>query len=467
MKLTSLPKLVKTTWLLILKNMIPNAAAAVAVCLHVQPLVSLGDVIPGTGDGLSVNGSADLELQRLRPAVEAFQRGDADGFKVAYSMVAKQGDGFPAMEVFWSQLLVDSGRMAEALTTVEGYLRQSTEDPEAYILLGRVALLSNRWTDAWLQLQYARQLIEGGKLKPARRKYVELPLLELLGQAAERRGQWKVAEEMYLKAIETKPDSPQYHWAIGKVRVFAGDIEQGFQKMSEACQTLPELPEAALSVAQILAETSPWRSDAEATQSVQHWFDKAVEKTPSNSQVWVKYFNWLLSAERAEEVTASFQALPETLQQDRSLQFLRSIAARYLNDLQMAESILVPLHQADPEDPEVANQLALVLVESKDEAKRGRALQLSERNLRQVPNSETVVATAAWIQFRLGASDIADQMLGELAQKVPLSAQSAYYAAELLASRGLTDDSRRMLKAAVESPGLFPQRAAAKAKLGQ
>ena len=113
------------------------------------------------------------------------------------------------------------------------------------------------------------------------------------------------------------------------------------------------------------------------------------------------------------------------------------------------------------------DQLALVLVESGDEGKRARAQQLSEANLRMTPNSKTVIATAAWVQFRLGSVDVADRMLGELASKVALSPQSAYYVAQLLKSKGKEADAKSVLEATVKSPGIFVQRAKVKEELGK
>lgn len=63
------------------------------------------------------------------------------------------------------------------------------------------------------------------------------------------------------------------------------------------------------------------------------------------------------------------------------------LAARHVDHLAAAVAIFF-LHQATPADLEAADQLAAVLVESKDEAKRGRALPLSEANLRQASHLE-------------------------------------------------------------------------------
>ncbi len=98
-------------------------------------------------------------------------------------------------------------------------------------------------------------------------------------------------------------------------------------------------------------------------------------------------------------------------------------------------AICSSLHQANPADLEAADQLAAVLVESKDEAKRGHALQLSEASLRQAPHLEKTIATTAWVQFKLGSVDVADRMLGELASKIAISPATSFYIAQVMKTK--------------------------------
>ena len=62
----------------------------------------------------------------------------------------------------------------------------------------------------------------------------------------------------------------------------------------------------------------------------------------------------------------------------------------------------------DGKDLEASDQLALVLVESADEPKRSRAKEISEAILNQTPTLRRSIATAAWIEFKLGSFEVAD-----------------------------------------------------------
>jgi predicted Zn-dependent protease len=167
---------------------------------------------------------------------------------------------------------------------------------------------------------------------------------------------------------------------------------------------------------------------------------------------------WLILNERLTDAEKLAGRLPLSFQDDRDAKLVTSIIARCMGKNEEAEGILSSLHQKSPEDLEVSDQLALVLVESGDEGKRARAQQISETNLRRYPNSETTIATAAWIQFKLGSVDIANRLFSELASKASVSPQTGYYIAQVLKSLGKNDESQRILATIAKQPGLIIQR---------
>jgi len=170
------------------------------------------------------------------------------------------------------------------------------------------------------------------------------------------------------------------------------------------------------------------------------------------------YLNWLLLNDRDEDARRLIDKLSVEVLANRNIQVRQGIAARYAGDFLKAESVFSALSQLAPDDLEVADQLALVLVESPNEGKRARAAQISESNLRRLPNNETTIATAAWVQFKLGSIDVADQLLGKLVGQISLSPQTAFYVSELLKANGKAEESKKVLEAAIRSPGIFPDR---------
>lgn len=403
---------------------------------------------------------------KLQPwVVEYLSSRNLTSFQEAYSKVAAQTDTLPAIDVFLGKLYSAYNQVGEALSILERYTNQNSEDPEAFVTLGSIAVRSGRVVDAWLQLLYAQRLIDRDKLPAGRMPYVHPVLTELRASVAERRRQWSEAEQLFRKLQELKPETALPLWRAGRIKVMAGEVQAGYEVLRQAHEKDDSLPHPALVVAQTLNDSSDWLTDPKSAARVENWFKKAVSESENNKAAWASYFKWLILADRPAEVAHRYDQLPESLRAEREIGLVRSLAARYLNDLQLAENILSSLHQFNTNDLDVADQLALVLVESTDEAKRARALQLAERNARQAPQVEQLMATAAWVQFRLGSIDVAEQVLSQLVARGNLSPQTAYYVAEVMEKSGRIEESQRLFRLAVDAPGVFPQRSMVKQRL--
>jgi predicted Zn-dependent protease len=409
----------------------------------------------------------DSEIaDKLQPwVVEYLSSRNLASFQEAYSKIFAQTDTLPAVDVFLGKLYAAYNQVGEAISILERYTNQNAEDPEAFVTLGSIAVRSGRVVDAWLQLLYAQRLIDRDKLPAGRMPYVHPVLTELRASVAERRRQWSEAEQLFRKLQELKPETALPLWRAGRIKVLAGEVQAGYEVLRQAHEKDGSLPHPALVVAQTLNDSSDWLTDPKSAARVENWFQKAVSESENNKAAWASYFKWLILADRPAEVAQRYDQLPESLRAEREIGLVRSLAARYLNDLQLAESILSSLHQFNTDDLDVADQLALVLVESTDEAKRARALQLAERNARQAPQVEQLMATAAWVQFRLGSIDVAEQVLSQLVARGNLSPQTAYYVAEVMEKSGRIEESQRLLRLAVDAPGVFPQRSIVKQRL--
>lgn len=427
----------------------------------------IGPQASGTSKELVVPDALLPELDeavatQLKPLMQLYASNDYAGFKTAYAKISATTDTLPAVEVFWAKLLITNNRTGDAHKVLEEYIRDHTEDPEAFMTMGILAIRTGRFTDAWLNLLYSQRLMDKELLPKGRVKLVALTMLEARTIVAESRRQWNEADQMYQKLQALKPEDQSIKWRYGRSQVLAGNHKQGHQTMVQACQADAKLPTATLAVAQLLVDTTNWSKDSEAKSKVESWYQQAIAEIETDDKAIVAYFKWLVLDNRPEDVKTKFDTLPDAIKKIREVALIRSVAARYLNDLATAESLLTALHQDKPDDLEVADQLALVLIESTDEAKRGRALQLSERNFRAASEVEQVAATAAWVQLQLGSSDVADRILSQLASRGPLSPQTTYYIAELLKKSGKDVDSKRLHQIAVDTVGIFPQRSKVK-----
>jgi tetratricopeptide (TPR) repeat protein len=420
---------------------------------------------PGIPDTLLIELDAADVSQLNEPVAKFLADRDLAAFLASYESIQERTDKLPAAEVFLGKLFLAYNLANEVATILETYINKNPEDPEAYIALGNLALRSGRVIDAWLNLQHAETLINNDKLGSGRKALVMPVLVELQASTAERRKYWDEAVKLFSQLARLKPELNYPMWRAGRIRVMAGQIDLGYELMQRAYQKDSQLPPPAISVAQTLHDTTDWINTPEMSAQVERWYQRAVSENPEYPGGWSSYFKWLILSNRPKDVAEKHASLPSQVTSDREIQLMHGLSARYLDDFDTAEQIFSAANQANPQDIEIADQLALVLIESSDEAKRGRALQLAERNLRQLPQAEVTMATAAWIQLKLGAVDVADNILGQLAARGNLSPQTAFYIAELMNQSGQPEEARQLLAVAVDSPGIFPQRSQVKRRL--
>lgn len=405
--------------------------------------------------------SKSTQSEELKAAALAFNNRNLPECEKLLDEARAKDASLPSGQILLARFFSQSGNMNEAVTRIEKYLIESPRDPIAFLTLAELALKSARWTDAWLELQHAEQLVaENPTQEDPTVLSLRVAILGLQGEVAANRRQWVEAEDLFSQWAKLQPTESAPVWSIGKLKMLKGDLDGALEKLREARVLEPKLQQPELAIAIHLA-TNPESTDSEK------WFQDGIKANDSTVDNWIAYLRWLLTKDRAADVEKIVAKLKTEYKSQRDIKFLAAFACRFLNKNAEAEKGFSEIHQSNPEDLEAADQLALVLVESSDEGKRARAQQLSEANLRRAPNVETIAATAAWVQFKLGAVDVADRMLGEMASKIALTPQTAYYIGQLLKSKGKEAEAKMVLETAVKSPGLFVQRSKVLAELLQ
>jgi Flp pilus assembly protein TadD len=401
---------------------------------------------------------------RLNAAISAYRIGDLEAFRASYASAINQSPTMPSADVFLGKLLIATNQLGPALNVLESYVLKVQNDAEAHQALAVIALRTNRVSDAWLQTLFAQRLVDRESVPAERIPYLLPGLTELRAEIAERRGQWTESEQLFTKLQELKPDLIFPKWRIGRLKVQAGDLKTGYTLLQEAQTSHPELPLAAMTVAQVLQDTTAWTSDKEAAGRVEKWLQRATTEHPDQARAWSGMFRWLLIHDRAAELIQQYDKLEQSLQQQRDIKLMRCVASRYLDDLTAAETLLQEMHDDNPEDLEVSDQLVQVLIESEDVEKQAQAEKIAMQNLERFQQSSNIVATAAWVKHRRGSKDEANLLFTELANRGQMTAVSGYYLAEFMKSQR-PEESKRLLIQAAEAFEIFPQKSKVKAQL--
>jgi cellulose synthase operon protein C len=114
-----------------------------------------------------------------------------------------------------------------------------------------------------------------------------------------------------------------------------------------------------------------------------------------------------------------------------------------------------------PDDAEVLNNFAFILVNNKD----GRALGVAERALALRPQSASIIGTAGWAAHHAGRPEQALQRLRDARLRDPSNGSTRFFLATVLAAQGRQQEARSELQAALQSGRDFPHASEAAALL--
>ena len=417
----------------------------VLVCALVQESFSAGPGQSASVTSVSYLFAKATAVVEVKLAVESLKKKDLVECKRLLVEAKDLNPGIPAPDIILAQLIFEAGGAGEAISVLDQYAIEAPSDPLTYVLLGEIALKTRRFTDAWLHSEKAIAL----GVKPT--EELRLALSVLQGEIALNRKQWSVAENAFGEWAKLRTDEAAPIWAQGKLKLLQEDFEGAKTTFAKARGIDSTLPQPQFFIASYL-------SSKPENDQCEEWYRDGLKAKDSTMENWQGYISWLVSRGRAADAGKLTERVSKEFQEKREMRFLGALVARYLGKNDLAEKGFSDLHQQFPDDVEAADQLALVLVESTEEGKRARAQQLSEANVRRFPNQEVTIATAAWIQFKLGSADIADRIFSELASKTPVSPQTGYYIAQLMKARGKEEDAKKILEAIVKQPGNFVQR---------
>ena len=100
--------------------------------------------------------------------------------------------------------------------------------------------------------------------------------------------------------------------------------------------------------------------------------------------------------------------------------------------------------------------MALTLGESTDEGKRARALQIAIQNVKSAPDSADTASSLAWIQFRLGDMQGAEETTSAIVRRGgQLSRDSAYFLAQILLKLNRNQEAQTLQDVTRKTKGEF------------
>lgn len=431
--------------------------------------------------------------------------------------LTKSDGGNPDVQVLNAVLLLNTGKVNEAFSLLQKAVKDSPNNIQTQLLLGRVAQVKADSATAETSYRAAAKLNpgsleaqtglaevavsrnDGSMLQEVGDKVVQLHPDVVQGflwrgSAEASRREFDRAESDFQMALKIAPNNPNVLVEIGQLRFAQGKVPEGKAMMEKVLQLDP----TAIRALGILVEYDMQaKQPAKAESRVQ----EALAKQPNNGLLYAELAKIQLATRdlkgAAENSEKAMQLAPQYVdayqtytraeiglgQMDLAVGTWEKWLAAHPND-NHADEILGTLYeskgdvgkakdyykkalQIDATDPVAANNLAYLMVEGGENV--DVALSLAQTARRGMPNSSQTADTLAWIYFYKGNYGEARDLLEDALKATPNDPSVHYHLGMTYSKLDNKSDALLHLKkaASIDPNGRAGKSAAAElAKLG-
>ena len=425
--------------------------AALAVGVMAEPVTA--QVVPDATPTPPKAETPSLDkIPEVRDGIEQFRKGAFDDAARLFAKAAETHPELPPAQIIMFQLFVAANQAGMARMSLERAVMQNPEDPESFVILGNLALQERRMTDAELLYLKGKEVLAGFKGADSRKKIMEPQIISGLASVAEAREKWDLAKT-YLESL----------LAVNAKDAFA------MQRMARALFQLKDAKGALDKLREAKAADEKNVLTPEATlgrfyeqfgdhENAVKWMTKALKVADKDLRTRLIVAQWYLETGQIDE--AKREALAAQTIEERSLdaQILLGVVYLFQKDFKESEKCFQNAHLQSPGNFAASNNLALSLCEQNDDAKKARALEYANANYQAYQKNADAASTLGWVLYKLKDLDRAELALRQAAQGGNLSADTAYYIAQISYDRGRKWDAKVLLEAVLKSGRPFSMR---------
>jgi tetratricopeptide (TPR) repeat protein len=396
------------------------------------------------------------QYQDITDAIIRFKNGDMPGARDLLRQARQKSQNkLPPVEVMIAKLLAVSNQPGPARAELERAVIADSKDPEPYLLFAEAALQDHRITDAAALLAKAKSVSDAYTDNLTRKRDFDIRINAAIANVYQAREQWEDAAKFLDAWLKIDPDNASAHQQMGRTLFQQGKANEARNEFAAAVKIDKNAVNPDIFLAQLYEEH---KDHANAKKSV----DAAIRMNPNDANVYLAAARWALATNQLADAQKFADSALKIKPDSVDAMISRGTIARMQGDLKTAESKLQEASMQAPGNLDASNQLALVLIEQDDPAKKVRAEQIAQNNMKMTTDgnrfSPEALTTAAWILYRQGRMAEAQQAMGRVLQTGQLSQDGAYYLARILEDGNRIDDALKLLQTAIDSPSPFAQR---------
>lgn len=433
---------------------------------------------------------AKLKIRKLiAEGIVLFREGKGDDALKKFESARDADSSLPPADVLLARLCFavnDQNFVRLGLNVLNRAADKEPNAPEPYLMLGQLALLEGRLTDAYVLFEKANLELDGKATKWSEDKLKTYKKNVYAGRVSvcEQRQNWKQGETEVDHWLALDPQDPVALFRKGRLLFMQADKDD--KKIAEARKLLEDAYANAVSnrkdpeqlpvvppVELALLELQTANGSVEKARKEITLIDSKESEWKANkkegSRVFSTVSQWYLGQGNFNQAKNYAIKASEMDPKSPALRQLTAVIDYYNNHNKEAEDEFSAMNQEQPDDFFAANFLALVLADAKlpdganDDTKRLKAVRIAEMNARLNPKSPVALATLGWAYYNAGRNIEAAKLFGALEQEqnVQVSPDTAYYMAKTFAS--LPSDqfpnalgrAKSLLELAVKSTGVF------------
>ena len=398
----------------------------------------------------------------LQAAADMFNKTDFNGAFERLKTICADNPGLAPPRVILAQWFSVANQPDGMFASLNAATTDSPDDPEAFLLLGEIALQKGETAAASLFFQKGETLLAAFNADAERKKLMQISLLRNRINLAERRLEWKAIETYIDQRLALEGRTPEL-LRIKAVSLFQLERDQeSEQLLAEADQSSASAPNKGLPAEAILAQLYASRGGDDNLRRGKEYLNTAVQKHPKSKEVLALSVNTKLAD---GDFTGARQLAEQLVVEDSNSKQLLATVALFQEDYVTAEKLFQELVTDSPANVEASNGLALALCEQNDEAKLKRAAEYALENVRKQTNNSDLIGTLGWVLFKAKNYQQSGEILQQAAAGGNISSLTAYYLAELVLQNGNKEQAKQLLEAALKSGNPFAKKKAAEALL--
>ena len=419
-----------------------------------EPLPEISPDQPAGTEG----GQTPENATALQAARAAFQQTEITKCMELLTIAKAKDPSLPPPRLILADMYFQAGVQPAGRQMLERVATENPTHPELWRLLGTVALAERRWTEAIMHFERGMDLPAPSVWTPKELQTYRFSCMKGKAAAMERRGDLKAAAQVLGEMAEMAPRDSRLRDRFASVLFNAQMKDKAYEQFKIAYLRDNNMSPPELSMGIMYVNQGDFAQG-------DRWFDRALDAHPTNATLHFQIAVALMVQDRATD-SAKHSAKAAQLGLDSSdLNMVRGYASRQLRVYDAAERFFRAALEEKPEDAAAMNQLALVLIEQNDEAKKAEALKLATKVFQARENSANAQATLGWVMYRSGRVQEAESAFRKAIQKPSIGPEALYLAGRAFSDQGNVSDAANVaekLAAQIASPGIYVLRPVAR-----